>query len=91
MSMPISQKVVKHRNSISKYKGLVQSFWPKMSVTQMGFKSMDLGFYKWKYLMATFTSNWVILGKVTKPLHELSLVKRFKVLLARCPPLGLEL
>ena len=41
--------------------------------------------------MATFTSNWVILGKVTKPLHELSLVKSFKVLLARCPPLGLEL
>ena len=52
---------------------------------------MDMGFYKWKYLMATFTSNWVILGEITKPLHELSLVERFKVLLARCPPLGLEL
>ena len=52
---------------------------------------MDLGFYKWKYLMATFTSNWVVLGEVTKQLYELSLVKRFKVLLARCPPLRLEL
>ena len=41
--------------------------------------------------MATFTSNWVILGEVTKLLHELSLVERFKVLLARFPPLGLEL
>ena len=34
---------------------------------------------------------WVVLGNVTKPLHELSLVKKFKVLLARCSPLGLEL
>ena len=41
--------------------------------------------------MATYTSNLGNLGKVTKPLHELSLVKRFKVLLARCPLLGLEL
>ena len=41
--------------------------------------------------MAIYTSNLGNLGKVTKPLHELSLVKKFKVLLARCPPLGLEL
>ena len=41
--------------------------------------------------METFKNNWVILEKVIKPLHELSLVKKFKVLLARCPPLGLEL
>ena len=52
---------------------------------------MDLGFYRWKYFMATYTNNLGNLGKVTKPLHELSLVKKFKVLLARCPPLGLEL
>ena len=41
--------------------------------------------------MATFTSNLGNLGKVTKPLHELSLVKKFKVLLARYSPLRLEL
>ena len=41
--------------------------------------------------MATYTSNLGNLGKVTRPLHELSPVKRFKVLLVRCPPLGLEL
>ena len=50
-----------------------------------------MGFYRWKYLMATYTSNLGNLGKVTKSLHELSLVKKFKVLLARCPPLGLKL
>ena len=32
-----------------------------------------------------------ILEEVTRPLYELGPVKRFKVLLARCPPLGLEL
>ena len=41
--------------------------------------------------MATYTSNLGNLGKVTKSLHELSLVKTFKVLLARCPPLRREL
>ena len=41
--------------------------------------------------MATYTSNLGNLGKVTKSLHELSPVERFKILLARCPPLGLEL
>ena len=52
---------------------------------------MDLGFIdentSWQHTQAI----WVVLGKVTKPLHELSPVKRFKVLLARCPPLGLKL
>ena len=52
---------------------------------------MDLGFYRWKYLTTTYTSNLGNLGKVTKPLYELSLVKKFKVLLARCPPSELEL
>ena len=52
---------------------------------------MNLGFYRSKYLMAIYTSNLGTLEKVTKPLQELSPVKRFKVLLARCPPLRLEL
>ena len=41
--------------------------------------------------MAIYTRNLGNLGKVTKPLHELSLVKKFKVLSARCPPLVIEL
>ena len=41
--------------------------------------------------MATYTSNLGSLGKVTKPLHELGPVERFKVLLARYSPLRLEL
>ena len=71
-----SLKVIKHRNSISRYKSIAQSLLTQKSVAQMGFYSMNLGFYRWKYLMATYTSNFDNLGKITKPLHELSLVKK---------------
>ena len=52
-----SLKAVKYISSISKYKGFAQSLLAQNGVTRMGFQSMDLGFYRWKYFIATFTSN----------------------------------